>query len=136
MGDMSVPIQAQWPVATMAVVEQNPVSLSLCEKVGHLQVTCARSTLKYHLGKEYIARISSALSVSQTLQDGANQFFTLAASYNFIQGRRIKSVAAVALYLACRMQTQNHNHHMLIDFADVLDVSNSRTLSTITPDAV
>ena len=39
----------------------------------------------------------------------------------FIQGRRIKSVAAVALYIACRTRKET-NTYMLIDFADVLEV--------------
>lgn len=39
----------------------------------------------------------------------------------FIQGRRLKSVAAVALYIACRVQTEP-NTHMLIDFSDILGV--------------
>lgn len=44
----------------------------------------------------------------------------------FIQGRRLKSVAAVALYIACRVQTEP-NTHMLIDFSDILGVR-ERTL--------
>ena len=50
------------------------------------------------------------------------QVFRLASSINFIQGRRTKAVAAVALYVACRSQIENPNHYMLIDFADVLQV--------------
>lgn len=46
----------------------------------------------------------------------------------FIQGRRIKSVAAVALYIGCRKQTDG-NRHMLIDFADVLQVYPTPTLA-------
>ena len=42
----------------------------------------------------------------------------------FIQGRRIKSVAAVALYIACRVQTEP-NTSMLIDFSDILGVRNA-----------
>ena len=42
----------------------------------------------------------------------------------FIQGRRIKSVAAVALYVACRTQ-KDTNTYMLIDFADVLEVKSA-----------
>lgn len=50
------------------------------------------------------------------------QIFKLAAANNFIQGRRTKSVAAVCLYIACRIQ-KDTNRVMLIDFSDVLQVS-------------
>ena len=50
------------------------------------------------------------------------QVFRLAVVHNFIQGRRTKSVAAVCLYIACRIQ-KDTNRIMLIDFSDVLMVS-------------
>lgn len=50
------------------------------------------------------------------------QIFKLAAANNFIQGRRTKSVAAVCLYIACRIQ-KDTNRIMLIDFSDVLMVT-------------
>lgn len=56
----------------------------------------------------------------------AGQVFKLAVGLNFIQGRRTKTVAAVCLYIACRRQ--DGNTVMLIDFADVLMVSNLRQL--------
>ena len=56
------------------------------------------------------------------LRDAGMHFFQLAIG-GFIQGRRIKSVAAVALYIACRVQ-RDTNQFMLIDLADVLQVSN------------
>lgn len=63
------------------------------------------------------------------------QIFKLAAANNFIQGRRTKSVAAVCLYIACRIQ-KDTNRTMLIDFSDVLMVSDSvemiRELVTLT----
>ena len=54
------------------------------------------------------------------LRDMGMHIFRLAIG-GFIQGRRIKSVAAVALYIACRTQKES-NTYMLIDFADVLEV--------------
>ena len=57
------------------------------------------------------------------IRDHAMQIFKLGIGpCGFIQGRRIKSVAAVALYIACRVQT-HPNTYMLIDFSDILGVS-------------
>ena len=50
------------------------------------------------------------------------QIFKLAAGINFIQGRRTKAVAAVCLYISCRLQ-QSENKFMLIDFSDVLTLN-------------
>ena len=59
----------------------------------------------------------------QALQTAGEHIYSLAASANFIQGRRIRSVAAVSLYVACRAQREEEpNMYMLIDFADVFDV--------------
>lgn len=58
------------------------------------------------------------------------QIFKLAAANNFIQGRRTKSVAAVCLYIACRIQ-KDSNRIMLIDFSDVLMVSFSFEMTQI-----
>lgn len=60
--------------------------------------------------------------MSQSLTDSAMQIFKLAAANNFIQGRRTKSVAAVCLYISCRLQKES-NRIMLIDLSDVLQVS-------------
>ena len=75
------------------------------------------------IGKQYTGMISGALQINPALQEAGMQVFRLASSINFIQGRRTKSVAAVALYIACRSQRENPNHYMLIDFSDVLQVS-------------
>ncbi|KAK4696918.1 transcription factor IIIB 90 kDa subunit, partial [Lecanoromycetidae sp. Uapishka_2] len=61
-----------------------------------------------------------ALGMQAYLRDMGVNVFKLHVG-GFIQGRRIKSVAAVALYIACRRQTDG-NRHMLIDFADVLQL--------------
>ncbi|KAL9102362.1 MAG: hypothetical protein Q9163_002484 [Psora crenata] len=74
-------------------------------------------------GKRYVVQISSALQINFSLQEAGLQVFRLASSVNFIQGRRTKSVAAVALYIACRSQRENPNHYMLIDFSDVLQLN-------------
>ena len=64
--------------------------------------------------------IGQALSMPSNLRDMGMNVFRLCIG-GFIQGRRVKSVAAVAIYIACRKQ--QNNQHMLIDFADVLQVS-------------
>lgn len=73
------------------------------------------------LGRRYIHQLGAALTVSQSLMDSGMQIFKLAAANNFIQGRRTRSVAAVCLYIACRIQ-KDSNRIMLIDFSDVLMV--------------
>ena len=77
-------------------------------------------------GHRYITQIGIALGMQAQLRDAGMHFFQLAIG-GFIQGRRIKSVAAVALYIACRVQRET-NQFMLIDLADVLQVSNVHDL--------
>ena len=69
--------------------------------------------------------------MSAQIRDHATQIFNLAIGpIGFIQGRRIKSVAAVALYIACRVQT-HPNTFMLIDFSDILGVRNPQSVRLI-----
>ena len=81
----------------------------------------SKDVTKQH-GRRYIQQIGQALNMSQVLQSSGENFFGLAATYGFVQGRRIKSVAAVSMYIACRMQ-KDVNTFMLIDFADILDIN-------------
>ena len=84
---------------------------------------CSAYQLIYRLGHNHIVRIGSLLHMNGQIKDHAMQIFKLAIGPGgFIQGRRIKSVAAVALYIACRVQT-HPNTFMLIDFSDILAVS-------------
>ena len=69
--------------------------------------------------------VAGHLDIPSPLLDSGMQVFRLASANNFIQGRRTRSVAAVSLYLACRAQRNARNTHMLIDFADILEVSDS-----------
>ena len=69
-------------------------------------------------------QIGVALGMNSQLRDTGMLIYKLAIG-GFIQGRRIKSVAAVALYIACRTQKET-NTYMLIDFADVLEVSTTK----------
>ncbi|RJE19402.1 hypothetical protein PHISCL_08262 [Aspergillus sclerotialis] len=72
-------------------------------------------------GNRYIHQLSRALIIPESATKAASQVFKLAVGLNFIQGRRIKTVAAVSLYIACRRQ--DGNTVMLIDFADVLMIN-------------
>ncbi|KAI9821389.1 MAG: transcription factor TFIIIB subunit brf1 [Thelocarpon impressellum] len=72
-------------------------------------------------GKRTINQIAAALQITQPLADRAFQIYKLAVFYNFVQGRRIRNVAAVALYMTCRKE--KNNSMMLIDFSDVLNVN-------------
>ena len=71
-------------------------------------------------GNRYIHQMSRALTIPESATKAAGQVFKLAVGLNFIQGRRIKTVAAVSLYIACRRQ--DGNTVMLIDLSDVLMV--------------
>ncbi|KAL8830131.1 MAG: hypothetical protein Q9191_001612 [Dirinaria sp. TL-2023a] len=72
-------------------------------------------------GKRYINQIGAALNMGERLTGAGLQVFKLAASLNFIQGRTTSTVAAVSLYIACR--AAKGSTHMLIDFADILQVN-------------
>ena len=74
-----------------------------------------------------MTQIGLALGMQAYLRDLGVNVFRLCVG-GFIQGRRVRSVAAVALYIACRRQ-HSGNHHMLIDFADVLQVSRTIIIS-------
>lgn len=86
-------------------------------------------------GRNHIEQICQSLGVNKGLKDAGMQVFRLAASINFIQGRRTKSVAAVALYIACRTQREEVNEFMLIDFADELKVGRPEMITMLTDSA-
>lgn len=65
--------------------------------------------------------VGISLRMNAQLRESGDKIFALCVQ-GFIQGRRTKSVAAVALYIACRTQKET-NQYMLIDFADILNVS-------------
>ena len=54
--------------------------------------------------------------------DPAVGLFKLALNHNFVQGRSISTVAAVALYLQCR-RSKETNEVMLIDIAECMNVN-------------
>ena len=73
-----------------------------------------------YAGRQKMNGFASQLSILSTAIDEGLQIFKLAASTNFIQGRRIDMVAAVCLYTACRKMKPCNV--MLIDFAEKLQV--------------
>lgn len=52
--------------------------------------------------------------------ESARRLFQEAVEKNYIQGRQTRSVAAACLYLVCRREGTSH---MLIDFADLLQIN-------------
>jgi len=52
--------------------------------------------------------------------DQAQQFYKMAVTKNFVQGRRTEHVVAACLYIVCRLRK---TAHMLIDFSEVLQVN-------------
>ncbi|KAK9475213.1 Brf1-like TBP-binding domain-containing protein [Dipodascopsis tothii] len=71
-------------------------------------------------GKRRIMNLATALQLPEFIGDEADRWFQLAVTHNFVQGRRSQYVVAACLYVACR---KNSTTHMLIDFADLLQVS-------------
>ncbi len=71
-------------------------------------------------GRKRIKNVASALGIKDYISDAAYQWFQLALTNNFVQGRRSQNVVAACLYVACRKEK---THHMLIDFSSRLQVS-------------
>lgn len=71
-------------------------------------------------GKRRIRNVALALGIPEHISDAAHQWFKLALTNNFVQGRRSQNVIAACLYIACR---KANTHHMLIDFSSRLQVS-------------
>ena len=72
-------------------------------------------------------QLSSTLRLSQHVVDSSHRLFMLAVEHNFIQGRRTLNVIAACLYIVCRRE---RSEHLLIDFADLLQVSLPSRLQT------
>jgi transcription factor IIIB subunit 2 len=72
-------------------------------------------------GRSEIQKLSHALKIRQAVEDQAIGWYKLASNHNFVQGRRIRNVAAVALYMASRRQPENTL--MLMDLAEKVQVN-------------
>lgn len=73
------------------------------------------------LGRDQIEKLGGTLNLSEGIRSQALSWYKLAMNHNFIQGRRIRTVAAVALYMASRRQ--KHNTLMLMDLAEKIQVN-------------
>ncbi|KAI5962504.1 BRF1 [Candida pseudojiufengensis] len=71
-------------------------------------------------GKRRIRRIAASLRIPDHISDAAGEWFKLALTNNFVQGRRSYNVLATCLYVACRKEK---TPHMLIDFSSKLQIS-------------
>jgi hypothetical protein len=65
---------------------------------------------------------AKSVAVAQSFIEPALGLFKLALHHNFVQGRSISTVAAVALYLQCR-RSKGTNEVMLIDIAECINVN-------------
>ena len=63
-----------------------------------------------------------SVAIAQSFIDPAIGLFKLALQHNFVQGRSISTVAAVALYLQCR-RSKSTNEVMLIDIAECININ-------------
>ncbi|KAG5420457.1 BRF1 [Candida metapsilosis] len=71
-------------------------------------------------GKRKIRQIAAALKIPDFIAEAAGEWFKLALTMNFVQGRRSNNVLATCLYVACRKEK---TPHMLIDFSSRLQIS-------------
>ncbi|KAF2687211.1 hypothetical protein K458DRAFT_361767 [Lentithecium fluviatile CBS 122367] len=67
-------------------------------------------------GQDEISQLGQALNLPDAIRANAMSWYRLALNHNFVQGRRVRNVAAVALYLAARKQAENTL--MLMDLAE------------------
>lgn len=73
------------------------------------------------MGSDEIKKLASSLNVPERVSLQAVAWYKLAMNHQFIQGRRVRNVAAVALYMAARRQDQNTL--MLMDLAEKVQVN-------------
>lgn len=73
------------------------------------------------LGRHAIESLGGSLSLRLVVIEQAISWYKLAMNYNFIQGRRMRNVAAVAIYMAARKQPENTL--MLMDLAEKVQVN-------------
>lgn len=71
--------------------------------------------------KSLMQGYAQQLNLGESLVEAGTQCFKLASSANFIQGRTLASVAAVCLYVACRLRPPCKI--MLIDLADLVQLN-------------
>ncbi|ORY17786.1 hypothetical protein BCR34DRAFT_554849 [Clohesyomyces aquaticus] len=81
----------------------------------------ASRELAERIGKQEIFKLCAALNLQQAISEQAFSVYKLAFNHGFIQGRRVRNVAAVAIYLICRKRQSNTI--LLMDFAEKIQVN-------------
>ncbi|USP73727.1 Transcription factor IIIB 60 kDa subunit [Curvularia clavata] len=72
-------------------------------------------------GKNAIQALGASLNQREAVIEQAFSWYKLAMNFRFIQGRRMRNVAAVAIYMAARRQPENTL--MLIDLAEKIQTN-------------
>lgn len=72
-------------------------------------------------GRQEIQKIGHSLGLRDTVIEQAMKWYKLAGNHQFIQGRRMRDIAAVALYMAARRQPENTV--MLMDLAEKIQIN-------------
>jgi transcription factor IIIB subunit 2 len=72
-------------------------------------------------GKNSIMALGASLNQREAVIEQAFSWYKLAMNHRFIQGRRMRTVAAVAIYMAARRQPENTL--MLIDLAEKIQTN-------------
>ncbi|KNG49660.1 transcription factor tfiiib complex subunit brf1 [Stemphylium lycopersici] len=72
-------------------------------------------------GKSAIQALGASLNQREAVIEQAFSWYKLAMNFRFIQGRRMRNVAAVAIYMAARRQPENTL--MLIDLAEKIQTN-------------
>ncbi len=85
----------------------------------HMDLRDARDTTLLN-ARRAITQVASALRLPPLYVDRAYRLYQLALQRSFIFGRRQAHVVATCLYIVCR---QEKSPHLLIDFADALQVN-------------
>lgn len=71
-------------------------------------------------GNAKIRELATQVGMSVRHVEIAERYYKLAVVHGFIKGRKTRVVAACCLYIVCRLEKTSH---MLMDFADVLEIN-------------
>ncbi|EFQ89897.1 hypothetical protein PTNB73_07691 [Pyrenophora teres f. teres] len=72
-------------------------------------------------GKNAIQALGASLNQREAVIEQAFSWYKLSMNFNFIQGRRMRNVAAISIYMAARRQPENTL--MLIDLAEKIQTN-------------
>lgn len=77
------------------------------------------NNFRFYKAQKLAAQMGSILNLEGSVVSAAQQLYKLVQSKNWIQGRSTSLVILACLYYVCR---QSETGHLMIDFADVLNV--------------